>query len=241
MKHNVRSFSGAALMLVIIPIFAGLLACMPVPIGDPERSRIDPDLNGVWAMDGEEDLEGIYLFQPWDKRTWLQVGVGIEAGSKFEGEPPTIESVDELATVLKEHPIGEDGITSRKTVLYKTWLAKIGGKKFMTWELVGGFNDDGGHVPEFWFVFRLEKVNANQFELIMLNPEFDGFDDIETPKEYSGDNYARDMRRTWEKAIKRNIDDEEMYADPMVMRRLPADAMEGAAELFEEVIEFEDL
>ena len=83
MKPNVRSFSGAALMLVIIPIFAGLLACMPVPVGDPERSRIDPDLNGVWAMDGEEDLEGIYLFQPWEAPQSLLEECDITLGSHY--------------------------------------------------------------------------------------------------------------------------------------------------------------
>jgi len=239
MRPNVRSFSGAALMLVIIPVVAGLLACMPVPIGDPERSRIDPALNGVWTMDDGGDSGGMYLFQPWDKRTWLQVAVEIKPGSKFEGELPTMASLDELAAVLQNHPVGEDGITSRTTALYKTWLTKIGGKKFMTWEPVGGFDGDGRHVPEYWLVFRLEKVNADEFQLLMLNPEYDGFDDIKTPKEYDGDDYAADMRRTFEKAIKRNIDDEEMYTEPLVMRRLPASAMDAAAELFEEVIEFE--
>ena len=35
MTPKIRSFSGAALMLVVIPIFVGLLACMPVPVGNP--------------------------------------------------------------------------------------------------------------------------------------------------------------------------------------------------------------
>ena len=57
MTPKIRSFSGAALMLVIIPIIAGLLACMPVPIGDPERSRVDPGLNGAWVLQSDDDLE----------------------------------------------------------------------------------------------------------------------------------------------------------------------------------------
>ena len=35
---------------------AGLLACMPVPVGDPERSRIDPNLSGAWLLAEENDL-----------------------------------------------------------------------------------------------------------------------------------------------------------------------------------------
>jgi hypothetical protein len=43
MKARTRSISGALMMLVIIPIFAGLLACMPeyVPLDNPEQSRDD--------------------------------------------------------------------------------------------------------------------------------------------------------------------------------------------------------
>jgi hypothetical protein len=37
MRNKIRSISGAVLMLMIIPIIVGLLACMPVPIGDPAR------------------------------------------------------------------------------------------------------------------------------------------------------------------------------------------------------------
>ena len=65
MTKNTRSLCGAILMLMIIPIFAGLLACMPVPIGNPERSRIDPDLNGPWAMEDGGDVN-LYLYQPYD-------------------------------------------------------------------------------------------------------------------------------------------------------------------------------
>jgi len=65
------------LALVLIPIFAGLLACMPVPIGDPERSRIDPELSGVWAVLQSEDSGSdaiFYIIEPYDKRTWLVTG-----------------------------------------------------------------------------------------------------------------------------------------------------------------------
>ena len=70
MKPRIRSASGAVLMLAIIPAIVGLLACMPVPIGDPERSRIDPEITGawVWLNDGDSSF---FVFEPYDKRTWL--------------------------------------------------------------------------------------------------------------------------------------------------------------------------
>lgn len=66
-------------MLLLIPFILGLLACLPVPIGDPERSRIDPTISGVWVyMEGDE-RRGFYAFEPFDKRAWLLAG--IESGS----------------------------------------------------------------------------------------------------------------------------------------------------------------
>jgi len=240
MKPNFRSISGAALMLVIIPIFAGLLACMPVPIGDPEKSRIDPDITGVWIMEDDGGGVAAYMFRPYDKRSWLLMGAEFELGEEFVGEEPEIRTTKDAINALETYPIGSNGLTSTSTVAYKVWLAKLGGEQFMTWEIVGGFQDDGSFTSEFWYVFKVHKTSDKQFELFMLNPENDAFDDIVMPKEYEGDDYANKMRRTWERAIKKSIDDPELYVDdPMVFRRLPVPLMDKASELFQEVVEFE--
>lgn len=243
MKPNTRSITGALMMLAIIPIFAGLLACMPVPIGDPERSRIDPDISGVWLLESEEEFDALYLYQPYDRRTWLVVGAGIEEGSEYEGEPFDIETSEDALRVLETHPIGSDGITSPGTVAYKVWLKKLGGVTFMTWEPVGGFNEDGSHTPEVWMVFRVEKVDKNRVDLFMLGSDHEAFDDLVKPSDYEGDNYPRDMRRKWEKQLKKvakNFDDEDLYAPPMTLRRLPDELTGKASELFQEVIEFDN-
>lgn len=73
MRPAARSTTGAILMLAIVPFVIGLLACMPVPIGNPERSRIDPELSGVWLVSTDGD-EALYALEPWDKRTWLVTG-----------------------------------------------------------------------------------------------------------------------------------------------------------------------
>lgn len=209
MNSNIRSLGGAILMLAIIPIIAGLLACMPVPVGDPERSRIDPELNGVWRMTEGDSESGLYMLRPYDKRTWLVIGVEDD-----ESNPESVE-------------------------VYKAWLAKIGGERFMTWEQAGGFNEDGSFQSEFWYVFRMDKDDANRFILHMLNVEFDGFGEIVKPDDYEGDDYADDMRRTFERAIKRHIDNEEMYGDALVMSRLSPDQMADASQAFGKFVEFE--
>jgi hypothetical protein len=209
MSANIRSLGGAALMLVIIPVVVGLLACMPVPVGNPERSRIDPELNGVWRMAEDGVESGIYLFRPYDKRTWLVIGVEQK----------------------------EDG--TGKTAVYKAWLAKLGGRQFMTWEMAGGINADGSYQPSYWYVFRVDKDMENQVSLSMVDHEFDGFESIQAPDDYEGDDYVRDTRRTWERAIRKHVDDEAMYADRLVLQRLAADELENAADQFQQVIEFE--
>lgn len=208
MKANIRSFSGATLMLVIIPIIAGLLACMPVPVGNPERSRIDPELSGVWALNENGEESGYYFFRPYDKRTWLVVGVG---GSGGEAEPLPI---------------------------YKAWLTKLGGEKFMTWEQAGAFNKDGSIQAEYWLVFRVEKDGENQVNLRMLDYEYEGFEAIPEPDDYEGD-FAKDMRRRFERVIGKNVDDDEMYDDTLVLRRLAGHELAEASDRFQEVVSFE--
>lgn len=239
MTPRIRSFSGAALMLVIIPIIAGLLACMPVPVGDPERSHVDPGLNGAWVFGSDNDL-GVYQFLPWDKRSWLMMGTEIEAGDEFEGELPDFETPEDYAAALENFSIGKDGITASSVVLYKVWLAKIGGKTFMTWEALGPADKNGRTPPEMWFVFKVTKNDANQYELLMLSGESDLFDDIPTPEDYDGDDYASDMRRKFERVIKRNVDNKELYVEePFVLYPLSKDAQGSAFDLFGEVIEME--
>ena len=241
MKPNTRSITGALIMLAIVPIFAGLLACMPVPIGDPERSRIDPDISGVWTLEDDDQFDALYLFQPYDKRTWLVMGAGVEEGPGYEGAPFDIDTSQDALRILESHEIGPGGITSPGTVAYKVWLKKLGGETFMTWEPVGGFDTDGSHTPEVWMVFRVDKVDRNRVALYMVSGEHDAFDDLVKPKDYEGDSYARDMRRKWERALKKvakDVDDDELYAPPMTMRRLPEDLMGKASELFQEVISF---
>jgi hypothetical protein len=240
MSAKLRSFSGALLMLVIIPVVAGLLACMPVPVGDPERSRIDKDISGVWVIESAGDAGNLYLFQPWDKRTWLVAGVEIDEGSGYEGEDLDAETAEDL---LRETDIGADGITSSKTVLYKAWVTKLGGVQFMTWEPVGGFDDDGSHTPKYWFVWRVDKADADRFTLRLISMEHDAFDDIVKPGEYDGEDYVRDTRRKWERALARvakDVDDDELYSEPSDFVRLPGDLVDEASELFGEVIAFDD-
>lgn len=238
-------------MLAIIPIFVGLLACMPVPIGNPEKSRIDPEISGVWLAADNSSFEGVYMYQPWDKRTWLVVGVPIEEGPEFAGESISISSAEDAITALEEQTIGDDGITASAAVVYKAWLTKLGGKIFMTWEPIGGAYEDGANVPDYWFVWRVEKEAPGKLEFFIVNPEHDAFEGasqateafLEENETEDAQEYLRQlnkMRPKWERALRKvakNVDDEELYGEPLTLHKLPDELYDEAAELLEEVIE----
>lgn len=197
MTAKARSLSGAALALVLIPIFAGLLACMPVPIGDPERSRIDPELTGVWAVlsIGEYDGEpGFYVFERYDKRTWLVSGAGLEQGDDSDLSQYELNSYDGFV----ELAAADENIYIEKIAVYKAWLKKLGGEVFMTWEPKLAL-DDGVAEPDVWLVYRIIKDGPDTIQMQMVNSESDLFD------------HVKKTRRAYEKVISKNADNPELY------------------------------
>lgn len=181
MKARFRSATGALLMLLLIPFVVGLLACMPVPIGNPERSRIDPGISGVWALNKGDDETAYYAFEPFDKRTWLLTGLGTEDN---------------------EHQV----------VLYKAWLTKLAGERFMVWEPKAVY-DNETFTPEVWFVFRMERPDADTLDLYLVVGDSELFEGVEK------------TRRAYERVLKKNVHNEEIYDDdPLGMTRLEPEA-----------------
>lgn len=198
MKPNTRSASGAILMLVIIPVIVGLLACMPVPIGDPERSRIDPNITGIWAViDGDDDA--FFVFEPYDKRTWLATFVPIEEGNEADLDDLELESHSDPAELIDKEPVvGSNGVTAGKISNFKAWRTKLGGEWFMTLEPKMVI-DNEDFAPEVWWVFRIDRPDENTVDLIAL-----------------GDDLFRDVdktRRAYERIIKKNAKNEDLYSD----------------------------
>ena len=203
MTSRSRSISGIILMLIIIPVLAGLLACMPVPIGDPERSRIDPDMTGVWVIltgDDNEGEAGFYVFEPYDRRTWLVMGVAIEGDDTVNLDDydfATYAGYEKLAADHRETP---HGLQADNVILYKVWLAKLGKERFLTWE-PKGMVDALGEDPEFWFVYRVRKEDKNVLDLNMVDGDADHFDDIDK------------TRRAYERVLKKYANDPAIYLD----------------------------
>ena len=205
MTSKSRSLSGAALMLLIIPVFAGLLACMPVPIGDPERSRIDPEMTGIWAVlssegDGDGDGPAFYMFEPYDKRTMLVTGVGLSEGEAIDLDDydfSTYSGYEDLAAREKVH---SEHVYADAVTIYKAWLTKLGGEWFFTWENKG-VSDKLGEDPEYWMVFHILENTDDKMLLQMVNGEAEPFEDL------------KKERRTFERVLKKHANDPLIYGE----------------------------
>ena len=111
MKPRNRSLTGAVIAVFMLPVFAGLLACIPsfpVSIGNSEKSRIDSDISGMWtASDGSYTM--IYLYVPYDKRTWLLTTYVIEIDEELcsDEDFETTEdflTYDQIIVNFKDNP-----------------------------------------------------------------------------------------------------------------------------------------
>ncbi len=221
-----RSLTGAVITVLVLPVFAGLLACIPsfpVPIGNPEKSRIDSDISGMWLADDEDQIL-VYLFEPFDKRTWLISAVEVIEdldNCDFETEP---ERDEEKGDEEKEDE--DDSSSSYETnikyiekygsecfeveggpFIVKAWRTKLGGEWFMTWEGKGGFSVERGFEAEEWLVFRIDKAVPGQLRLWWMDEDHVGWDVLDDIDEKDR------TRRQHERVIRKYAGDEEFYSD----------------------------
>lgn len=107
--RQVRSTLGLLLALPLAALIAGTLACLPVPLGDPEKSKVDPKLTGYWLAEGDrkqDDSEGIlYVVREFDPRCYVVIGL------TYKQKTP-VEAMSQMVT--------------------KAWLTSLGGKVFLT-------------------------------------------------------------------------------------------------------------
>lgn len=215
-----RSLTGLAIAIV------SLMACLPVPIGDPEKSQIDSELSGMWLMLGDDDDSFVTLFEPYDKRTWLisQFPISVDEEScdwdddvSVEGEDEDEVDYDFMVRFIEAHGadcFGADGVAH-----YKAWRTKLGRKWFMTWEPKGRYDEDFGFATELWLAWRIDKAGSDHFSLTMIDADYDGFDELEDYQEIADldppydSRKLKSARRAIERVIRKNTDDEGLYID----------------------------
>ena len=86
-----RTIVGLVVGLLFVPVMLGISACLETPIGDPEKGWVDPRITGVWLAGDPvpEDFNAIlWLFEPYDSRTWLVTWAGYGEPDEEDPEEP---------------------------------------------------------------------------------------------------------------------------------------------------------
>ncbi len=234
MKPRNRSLTGALIAVLLLPVFAGLVACLPsfpVPIGNPEKSRIDADISGMWiTSDGSQTM--IHLYVPYDKRTWLLTTYVIEIDEEICSDED-FEMVEDFLTydqIVGNFAGSPDSCFEvRANWIAKAWLTKLGGERFITLELKNYYDEDLGYELDEWLVHRVDLISPDVLRLRWLGADQEGFDKLDKTKA---------TRRQYEKIIRKQPDNPEFYAeDPWDFHRVKSEDTEIFADLIESLFD----
>ena len=201
------------LAMILLPV---LTACLPVPVGNPEKSRIDPALSGAWRVASADDEQMLMVLDPFDKRTWLVTLIGLDDTGDNRAGQNSAPQVPFNAFIAHRFRVASLGV-------YKCWLTRIGGETFMTWESKTLSETLPDMVPEQWWVFRVRKSSDDTFYLDSFDYSIDGLDKVTTSKDA-------------EKIIRRHVDDPGFFKEKDAPRldRLPADDVAALPRLLED-------
>ncbi len=139
-------------LLLALPLAAVILfldACLPVGVGDPETSKIDPRLVGVWREIQDDGSEGgVVALLPFDGRAYVLRSVNVERA--------------------------DDGIRLKPGEgLYKAWLATIEGRTFVTAQPLYLREAVGDARPPGFVVAALSlSEDGTKVEVQSVNPAF---------------------------------------------------------------------
>lgn len=141
-------------VLVLTAGLLGLASCLPVQLGDPEKSKVDARFNGVWEWHDAGKIE-LAIFQPYDERTWF---VDVLTGEAGEG----------------------NSVTPRARDIYKAWLTAVKGETFLTMAPLEGVGALPGSTPTKYLVAKV-KIEGDTLTAYGIDPEYKKLKDVATP------------------------------------------------------------
>ena len=242
-----RSRMGIIVSILIVPLLLGVMACfvLPVPIGNPEKSRIDPAMTGIWLA-ADESEGWLVALEPYDKRTWLVTWMMLESTTdEDEEDGDDGAEVDEPETAKEDDAVTSDAeavVVDAETAesylerlrdgayvidqvsFHKGWLTRIKGVRFMVWQPMVDLNSERGMDPEWWWVQRVESVNSEHMDTDFINPEFEDLGKVET-------------RSQAEKLIRRHIKNPELFVEEVDFpdyERVPQEDYDLIAEMLDD-------
>jgi len=245
--RSTRSGMGALLTLAMLPALVVVMGCLglQVPIGNPEKSSIDPKLTGIWLGSTGHllaDSRGLLILDPYDKRTWIgtTIDLKINEEAKIDGLPKTLEGLDKenlskvIAEVLDASYLEPTGV-----YFWKVWLTNLEYKEFMTWQPWLLFNALNAEQPDeisalnagqpdetekfmFYLPMGVKRESRDKFSLVHIDADFNDLGKVES-------------RYEAERIIRQNINNPELFkTEHMVYQRLNIDIYEPVSAILEE-------
>ena len=237
-----RSRAGLIVSILIVPLLLGVMACfvLPVPIGDPEKSRVDPAMSGIW-LTADESEGWLVALEPYDKRTWLVTWMMLEAATDEddEAEAGEAETTNDDDALTSDTAMADDDSEAAESYLerlrdgayvidqvsfHKGWLTTIKGVRFMVWQPMVDVDSERGMNPEWWWVQRVDSVTKEHMDTDFINPEFKDLGKVET-------------RSQAEKLIRQNIKNPELFAKEVDFpdyQRVPQEDYDLIAEMLDD-------
>jgi len=159
-SSRARTIAGLAMLAGLGPFLLALMACLKVPVGDPEKSRIDPALSGVWRVEHNgRSSDSLWIIEPWDARTWIVTT--LDARDDESADESAATTPRDVLTLLESS--GLESIDA-----HKAWLATFGGVRFLVLEPKSPIRDLMGEKPEFWPTFKVQPTTAGRVELRLV-------------------------------------------------------------------------
>jgi hypothetical protein len=220
---------GALLTLAMLPALVVVMGCLglQVPIGNPEKSSIDPKLTGIWwASTG-----AILLLDPYDRRTWIGTIISLETNekAKIDDLPETLEGLDKenLSKVIAE-ALEASYLEPTGVFFWKVWLTNVQYKEFMTWKpwlLYSAYNAEQPDETEkvmFYLPMGVKRESRDKFSLVNIDADFNDLDKVKS-------------RYDAERIIRLNINNPELFeTEHTVYQRLNIDIYEPVSAILEE-------
>ena len=227
--RSTRSGMGALLTLAMLPALVVVMGCLglQVPIGNPEKSSIDPKLTGIWwASTG-----AILLLDPYDRRTWIGTIISLETNekAKIDDLPETLEGLDKenLSKVIVE-ALEASYLEPTGVYFWKVWLTNVQYKEFMTWKpwlLYSAYNAEQPDETEkvmFYLPMGVKRESRDKFSLVNIDADFNDLDKVKS-------------RYDAERIIRLNINNPELFeTEHTVYQRLNIDIYEPVSAILEE-------
>lgn len=150
---SISRFSRRSLFaLAAVGLAIGLSACLPVPLGDAAKAKIDSRYVGAWEWnDGKSNVA---IFRAWDEHTYV---IDVMSYTGEAGAP-----------------------TATRRSLYKAWLTEVKGQQFLTLQGIEMVSPLGGENVKKQYLVAKMTFDRDQLTAAGLDVSYSKFKDIAT-------------------------------------------------------------